>query len=134
MTPQLFFQIVKNTHRLTFTSTWQESKMNDKFLIRQRPTQGEMDIIHQVKGLMFSFIYQPDSVIDGPTAKAFMEGWLFGCGLKPDHRLALVLVPPGLNMEEVQENYFLELENASNIDSVSKKFSHLQSFVSGTEE
>lgn len=79
-------------------------------MIRKRPTQGEMDIIESCRGMMFSFMHYPDCVYDIPTSKAFVEGWLAGLGLKASPRLALVMVPPGLDLEEYQELYLEQLE------------------------
>ena len=88
--------------------------MNNKTLVRERPTPGEMEIIEQIKGMMFSFIYKPDSIVDSSTSKAFLEGWLTGLGLKASPRLVLVLVPPGLDMESFKQRYFEELDKSVN--------------------
>lgn len=86
-----------------------EEVMRDKILVRERPTAGEMDIINSVKGIMLSFMHKPDSVKDGATAKAFLDGWLAGLGLKPSHRLALVVIPKETDLETYKERYIEEL-------------------------
>lgn len=81
------------------------------FIVTDFPTQEDLDRACDHNMMVLSFVYKPDSIINGATAKAFKEGWLAGRGLRPHHRLALVIVPLVCeNIEAVKKSYIKALE------------------------
>jgi hypothetical protein len=80
----------------------------DRFIVTDRPTQKDIDLAHEQLKVVFSFIKKPETVVDYATSQAFQEGWLVGLGLKPSHRLCLVLVPNNFEdctVKEYQDQY-----------------------------
>jgi hypothetical protein len=87
----------------------------DYKVVTDRPTQEILNRAHKQNLMVFTFIHKPNSVIDYKTAQAFQEGWLMGLELKPDHRLALILVPINLDLEEFKLHYLERLEESVSI-------------------
>lgn len=90
----------------------------ENIILTDRPTQSDLDRAEKERLMIFTFIPRPESVVDYETSKAFLEGWLMGLGIKPNHRLALVIVLPehlvDYTMEEYKKRYIESLNDSVN--------------------
>lgn len=79
--------------------------MNKQYVVEQFPTPQLMLSAKAENFMVFTFIHKPDSVVDSATGHAYQEGWLAGLGLKPNPRLALVVIPKDIDLELGKKAY-----------------------------
>jgi hypothetical protein len=84
----------------------------DRIIVTDHPTQEMLDAAHKEDKMVFTFIYKPESIIDEKTSKSFLEDWLNSLKLKPDVRLALILVDPRVDMDYCIKFYIESLEDS----------------------
>jgi hypothetical protein len=85
----------------------------ESIVVTNTPTQEIMDKAKKENQMVFTFIHQPESVVDMATSKAFQDGWLTALGLAPNHRLALITIPRELDLASATEAYLNQLEKAT---------------------
>jgi hypothetical protein len=85
--------------------------VND-IIVTNKPTKRLLAKVHKERKIIITFMHQPEAVTDVETSNAFLVGWLTGLGLKPDYRLALVMIPRQLDLEEYKNEYLKKLENS----------------------